>query len=253
MVDLINIRKKIVQIIYDSQAGHLNSSFSCLELIYASLKFFSKKKKYENFVLSKGHAAVAYYAVLNFFKIIKDKDIENYCKDGSKLYGHPFRDKKSKISFTTGSLGNGLAAAAGFAYGKKINKDNQNKVICLVGDGECNEGIFWETLMLVNKFNLNNLIIIIDDNLTSNEGSKLPNLEKVISAFDKIEYQSVDGHNSEEIIKLIDKNYPYCQVFHAKTQYGYGSNITLNNKKYHHPKLSQSEFKNINQSLSARS
>lgn len=244
MVKLKILRKKIVQIIYDSQAGHLNSSFSCLELIYCSLNALSKNKKYQNFILSKGHAAVAYYVVLNHFGVITSNELKNFCKDGSFLYGHPVRVPQKKISFTTGSLGNGLGAACGFAYGKKI-KDNNEKVICLVGDGECNEGIFWETLLLIDKFDLKNLIIIIDDNLSSNEGAKLPQLKKIINSFKNINYQTINGHDIKIIKKKLSKKYSKCQILHAKTYYGYGSSITLKNKAFHHPKLDKKNFTDI--------
>ena len=244
MVKLKNLRKKIVEIIYNAQAGHLNSSFSCLELIYCSLNFLSKNKNYENFILSKGHAAVAYYVALNHFGAITSRELKNFCKDGSILYGHPVRVTKKKISFTTGSLGNGLAAACGFAYGKKL-KNNKERVICLVGDGECNEGIFWETLLLINKFDLKNLIILIDDNLSSNDGSKLPQLRQVIKAFENINYQSIYGHDINILKKMLSKNYSKCQILHAKTLYGYGSSITINNKVFHHPKLNQKDFMRI--------
>ncbi|MDC0898636.1 1-deoxy-D-xylulose-5-phosphate synthase N-terminal domain-containing protein, partial [Candidatus Pelagibacter sp.] len=180
---------------------------------------------------------------------LNDQELNNFCKDGSVLYGHPIRDLKNKISFTTGSLGNGIAAASGFAYGKKIKKNNQEKIICLVGDGECNEGIFWETLLLINKFDLNNLIIIIDDNLSSNEGSKLPDLEKIIFAFNNIDYQCVNGHDFNQITEVLEKKYSHCQIIHAKTNYGHGSYITINNKVFHHPKLSQHDLNKIINSL----
>ena len=242
------LRKKILNIIYNAQAGHLNSSFSCLELIYASLSTLSKNKHYENFILSKGHAAVAYYVVLNHFRILTDKDLLNYCSDKSLLYGHPIRNIRKKILFTTGSLGNGIAAACGLSYAKKIKNIN-DKIICLVGDGECNEGIFWESLLLINKFNLDNLIIIIDDNLSSNYGSKLPNLEKITKGFANLKYKLVDGHNSDLLTQLLSKKYSSCLILHAKTKYGFGSSITLNNKKFHHPKLNIEEYKDIMISL----
>lgn len=243
-----NLRKRIVDIIFHAKAGHLNSSFSCLEMIYCALKILNKNNKCENFVLSKGHAAVAYYVVLNHFGLISDFELDNFCKDDSHLYGHPVRNLEHKILFTTGSLGNGLAAACGLAHSKKIKKNN-DRVICLVGDGECNEGIFWESLLLINKFNLNNLIIMIDDNSTSNSGASLPDLSKIINAFDNIDYLMVDGHDTEYLDKLLHQEYVKCQVIHANTQYGYGSSITHNNKIFHHPKLSDADYLNIIQSL----
>lgn len=248
MNEINSLRKKIVNIIFNSKAGHLNSSFSCLEIIYSSLKYLKNDNNEENFILSKGHAAVAYYVVLNHFGLLSDKELDNFCKDGSHLYGHPVRNVKNKISFTTGSLGNGLAAACGFAYAKKI-KNSSEVVVCLVGDGECNEGIFWESLLLINKFNLKNLIVIIDDNLTSNAGSQLPTMSNVISGFENIEYQQVDGHNLSDLERILNKKYNQCQVIHAKTQYGFGSPVTCNNKIYHHPKLSELEYLNIIESL----
>jgi transketolase len=248
MNKIINLRKKIVNVIFNSKAGHLNSSFSSLEIIFSALNFLKINNKFENFILSKGHAAVAYYVALNYFELLSDSDLDNFCKNESTLYGHPVRNIKNKISFTTGSLGNGLAAACGFAHAKKLKNSNE-MIVCLVGDGECNEGMFWESLLLINKFNLSNLIIIIDDNSTSNSGSALPNLEKIINAFEFIEYQSVDGHNLYDLDNLFNRKYSRCQVIQARTQYGFGSLITLNNKIFHHPKLLEVDYLNIIESL----
>ena len=93
--------------------------------------------------------------------------ISTFEKNNSKFLGHPCRNPSIGISFSTGSLGNGLAHAAGKALFRLKNSSQRNHniaVICIVGDGECNEGIIWETLEFISKKNINNLIIFIDCN-----------------------------------------------------------------------------------------
>ena len=153
---LERIRLKILRLIFNSKASHIGSIYSCLDIIYFIYKNFIHKKNSNIFILSKGHAGLAYYAVLNYFKKINDKLLNDYYKNGSPLIGH-ISHKVKGINVSTGSLGQGLPIAVGYALQKKIDK-KKGLVFCLLSDGECQEGSNWEAALFANHYNLNNLI-----------------------------------------------------------------------------------------------
>ena len=166
-------------------------------------------KKNDRFIMSKGHAALSYYLVLMKLKFFSEKFLINeYLTDNGKLGGHPDMNKKLGIDFSSGSLGNGISVAAGMAYAYKADKQ-KNKVFTLIGDGECNEGIVWETALFAGHNKLNNLFVIIDYNKLQGFGStnKILNLEPVKSKFQSFNWyvDLVDGHNVKQIIKSLNK------------------------------------------------
>ena len=111
--------------------------------------------------MSKGHAALSYYLVLMKLKFFSEKFIiKEYLTDNGKLGGHPDMNKKLGIDFSSGSLGNGISVATGMAYAYKADRQ-KNKVFTLIGDGECNEGIVWETALFAGHHKLDNLFVIM--------------------------------------------------------------------------------------------
>ena len=124
---IISAKKKILEAAYTSKEGHISSAFSIINIIYVLIKknyIFKNKKYLNNFILSKGHAALAYYSILNQFKIINDKTFDSFCKYNSILGGHPDRNKSEFFTASTGSLGHGLPIAVGMAISDKISKRN---------------------------------------------------------------------------------------------------------------------------------
>lgn len=144
-----NLRRRMVEMDRKFDNRHLASALSCVDTID---NIFKQMREGDEFVLSKGHASLAYYAVLekNGFK-----------PDWSKL--HPDRDPKNRILVSTGSLGHGLPLAVGIAWGKKLI-GKKGDVYVLLGDGECQEGTTWESMLFATRMRLNNLAVIIDDN-----------------------------------------------------------------------------------------
>ena len=108
-------------------------------------------------------ACLSYYAALGETGYITEEQMYTFKGDNSFLSGHPSRNMKYGIEISSGSLGNGFAVACGMAKAAKI-KIEDHKVYCLVGDGECNEGIIWEAAMNAAKNRLDNLIAIVDRN-----------------------------------------------------------------------------------------
>ena len=210
----LDLKKKILEISYRKRAHHIGSCLSCIDILTALYFGFMKVKnnQFKNndrFIMSKGHAALSYYLVLMKLKFFSEKFLVNeYLADNGKLGGHPDMNKKLGIDFSSGSLGNGISVAAGMAYAYKADKQ-KNKVLTLIGDGECNEGIVWETALFAGHNKLNNLFVIIDYNKLQGFGStnKILNLEPLKSKFQSFNWNvdQVDGHNVKQIIKSLNK------------------------------------------------
>lgn len=154
--------KKILDISYNSNCGHIGSSLSCVSLLVDL--FFHRKSEDDAFILSKGHAALALYCILNLKGKISNLELDSFYADNTYLSAHtPILSPIKEISFGTGSLGHGLSFAAGVAFGKKLKGEN-GKVYCLLSDGDCQEGSTWEAFMFSVTKKLDNLIVIIDHN-----------------------------------------------------------------------------------------
>ena len=148
------LRLRIAEMIYSGGEGHIPSSFSILDIVrsiyltYSDLGLPSSKTK---FILSKGHGSAALYVVLNSCGLLPDECITNYGKPGSILGGHPERLKVQAIEASTGSLGHGFPFAVGLALSVKIAEYNFERVVVLLGDGECQEGTIWEAAAIALK------------------------------------------------------------------------------------------------------
>ena len=156
----------------------------------------------DRFILSKGHACLAYYAALCEIGFIKENELKTFEKNDSNLLGHPVLNEKLGIEFSNGSLGMGLSIGIGLCISSK-KKNNNFNVYVILGDGECNEGSVWEAMMAASHFKLDNLFAFIDRNNFQQTGSSdeimsLSNLkDKLISfGWNTIE---IDGHNINEI------------------------------------------------------
>ena len=163
------LRKRILEVAYRDQMGHIPSALSILDIIYTL--YNSVMTKDDQFILSKGHGVMALYAVL------EEKGLMTW---NDKLMGHPKRG--GAILASTGSLGHGLPMAVGLALAKKI-KGEAGRVFCLIGDGECNEGTTWESAMVAAHHKLDNLVVIVDQNHSSDRALDTKDLKKKFVAF----------------------------------------------------------------------
>lgn len=208
-----DLRKKVVTMVYEAGSGHPGGSLSATDFVTAA--YFSemnvdpKNPKWEDrdrFVMSKGHSCPAQYAALATLGFFPEEILHTLRKAGSILQGHPNMNCPG-IDIPTGSLGQGLACAVGMAIALKHDKKN-SRVFAVVGDGECQEGEIWEAAQTANKFQLNNLIVFIDNNKLQLDGAvqeimPLLNLAEKFKAFG-FEVYEIDGNNIEEIIKTFD-------------------------------------------------
>lgn len=251
------IRKEVIKISYNSKAHHIGSELSCLEILvslYFDVMNINPKKKIDardNFILSKGHAALALYVVLAEIGFYSYNYLEkNFLTNGGKLGGHPDRNEKLGIDFCSGSLGHGLSIAAGMALSDKINKSKKN-IFVLLGDGELNEGMIWESVLFCSHHKLNNLYAVIDSNNLQGFGfnTDVLNLDPIDEKFISFGWnvQIVNGHNLKEIILAFKKfkknNKPNLLI--AKTVKGKGINFLENKLESHYKVLNYEEYKNL--------
>jgi transketolase len=207
----LEVKKNILDMAFSAGASssHFGGALSIVEIISTLFSYKMNLKKEDpnwedrdRFILSKGHACLAYYAALCEIGYISKDELKTFEKDDSNLLGHPVINKKLGIDFSNGSLGMGLSLGIGVAISLK-KKEKKNNVYVILGDGECNEGSVWEASMAASNFNLNNLYAIIDKNNFQQTGSNkdimdTADLLKKWSSFgwDTVE---LNGHNLEEL------------------------------------------------------
>lgn len=220
---LSKMRKDILTVSYKQQKGHIPSAFSILEIIFSIYDNHYKEGE-DIFLLSKGHGCLALYSVFLYKKYITLKEFNSFCEFDSILGGHPHRKKHSKIYGSTGSLGHGLPVCVGSALAKKIKKE-PGYVMCLVGDGECNEGTIWESAILADKLMLDNLICIVDDNNSQIRSIPTNNIKEKFTSFGWDCLIVDDGHSLDKInlaLKASKNNNKKPKCIICKTKKGKG-------------------------------
>ncbi|MDS0526412.1 transketolase [Clostridium sp. SHJSY1] len=250
------IRKSIIEMIYEAKSGHPGGALSCTDII--TYLYFEKmrvdvnepqKDNRDRFVLSKGHAAPALYATLAEKGFFSKDELIKLRKIGALLQGHPDAKNIPGVDVSTGSLGQGISNAVGMALGLKL-KNKDSKVYVVLGDGELQEGLVWEAAMCAAHYKLNNLVAIIDHNGFQIDGKN----EEVmgISPLDE-KWRSFgwkviecDGHDFEELNKAFyeaDKAQNAPVVIIAKTVKGKGVSFMENQAGWHGqaPNLEQKE------------
>lgn len=240
------VREDIVNEVYSAKSGHPGGSLSIADILtvlyFREMNINPENPNWEDrdrLVLSKGHCSPALYSCLanrGFFPV---EDLKTFRNINSYLQGHPDKNKVPGVDMTTGSLGQGLSAANGIAIAGKMDKKDY-RVYCVLGDGEIEEGQIWEAAMAANKYKLDNLCVIVDNNNLQIDGT----IEEVMSSypidekFKSFGFQviHIDGHNIEEIIKAFEaardvKGQPTCII--AKTIKGKGVDFMENQAGWH--------------------
>ena len=233
--------KRIIDVSYNAKEGHIARSLSVLDILFVLYdKILRNTKNY--FILSKGHASLGLYSVLEHFNMLDDS-LDNMCKFNSKLGGHPSSFLKN-ITASTGSLGHGLPIGVGIALGEKIKKTD-NKVFVIIGDGESNEGTIWESALLASNHNLNNLYCIMDYNHSNDRALKIDNVIDKFKSFNWVCYE-IDGHNQDEILNSLNTTSNEKPIFIlANTIKGKGCKSMENNPEWHHKSPSENEYNKL--------
>lgn len=205
------VRRLVVEMSCNSTSGETGSALSIsdiLAVLYFNILSVDPKKPdlpdRDRFILSKGHGAAALYATLALRGFFPQSDLSGYRVNGGIFHGHPSRGAANGIEVSTGSLGHGLAIAAGMALALK---GKSPRVYTLLGDGECNEGSVWEAALFIGNLGLP-IIAIIDDNKFQGFGAT-----RETNRFDLgAEWQSFgwevlrsDGHNVSELATTLLK------------------------------------------------
>ena len=153
-----------------ANASHIGSALSTadiLAVLYSTVLNFDPRQpdwpERDRFILSKGHACTALYAVLAEMGYFPIADLESFYQNGSPLAGHATRKDMPGVEVSTGSLGHGLPLATGMALAAKRD-GHPHRVFCMISDGECDEGATWEAALFAPHHQLDNLIAIVDYN-----------------------------------------------------------------------------------------
>ena len=209
------IRYLLVENSHRAHAPHLGSCLSCVDILTAAywniLNVDHTKPAdpdRDRFVLSKGHGAPALFMTLALRGFIPDADIETFGQDGTLLGEHPGVGCAPGVEAATGSLGHGFPMGVGMALAAKIKKQSY-RVICLLSDGECNEGSTWEAAMMAPAKKLDNLMTIVDFNKWQATGrsEEILSLNPLMDKWRSFGWNAheVDGHDIDAILKLMEK------------------------------------------------
>jgi|TARA_B110000003_G_C16529831_1_gene488465 transketolase len=203
------LRSLVLECLIGGDRGHMGSAMSLIEILRVLyddiLKYYPKNPKHEDrdrLILSKGHGCLALYAILADKGFFSKKILKTSSKFNSILGGHPEFDKVPGVEASTGALGHGAPIGLGIALGARIKKKKFNTFV-IVGDGEINEGSFWEASMIASKHKLENFHIIIDYNKIQSYGKTrdVLDLEPLKQKLQSFGYE-VDEINGHDILKL---------------------------------------------------
>lgn len=214
------LRKIVWKTICKGAGGHIPASLSIIEILavlYYEIMDISpqnpKDPQRDRFILSKGHAGVALYAILADKGFFDKKHLDTFGQRGTILGGHPDMYSVPGVEASTGALGHGFPFAVGIALAAKMDKKDY-RVFVLVGDGECQEGSVWEAALFAPQHKLDNLVVIID----FNKYQALDRLDKIVSLDPLVDkwkafgwaVKEVDGHNISQL-RNIFKGIPFVK------------------------------------------
>lgn len=240
------IRQDIISMVHASQSGHPGGSLSSADILTAlyfkEMNVDPSNPKWEDrdrFVLSKGHASPVLYATLARKGYFPREELMNFRKISTILQGHPEMKNIPGVDMSTGSLGQGLAAANGMAMAAKIDKKDY-RVYSVVGDGESQEGMIWEAAMFAAHYELDNLTVFLDKNGLQIDGKNIDvmNVEPLDEKFKAFGWNviEIDGHNMDEIIAALDEAKTVKEkptIIIAKTVKGKGVCFMENKAEWH--------------------
>lgn len=209
------IRETIIRMLVAAGSGHTAGPLGMTDILTALffhvLTHDPKNPSWEErdrVVLSNGHTCPVLYATLAHAGYFDVKECLTLRKFGSRLQGHPERTRLPGLETTSGPLGEGLSQAAGMAYALRMD-GKKNRVVCLMSDGEQEEGNIWEAVLFIGKYKLSNMVAIMDRNNIQIDGAteEVMPLEPIADKYRAFNWHvlEVDGHNIEAIIAAFDE------------------------------------------------
>jgi len=250
--------------IYRSKGGHFGGDFSVMDILVTLYNLHmnvspetASSPERDRFILSKGHAVAALYAVLSDRGFFPKSDLETFSQFGSKYIGHP-NNKVSGVEMNSGSLGHGLSVGVGMALAGKMD-NAAYRVYVVMGDGELAEGTVWEGAMAAGHYGLDNLTAFIDRNRLQISGST----ETIMAQDDLGERWAAFGWNvlkaNGHDIKSLDAAVTQAKactgkptVVIAKTKKGYGYSGAENKADWHHKVPNQEQYETATSELKRR-
>ncbi|MEW6079359.1 MAG: transketolase [Thermodesulfobacteriota bacterium] len=255
-------RKDIVDITGWSGGAHIGGGLSVTDImIILYYKYLNVKPQdpgwedRDRFILSKGHAGVAYAAILARKGYFAFDQLKSFNKFKSPFGMHLDGNKVRGVDASTGSLGHGLPMAVGMALGARLQKKNW-WTYCVLGDGECNEGTIWEAAMAASHYKLNNLVTIVDKNRLMIDGTteEVMGLEPFADKWTAFGFivREVNGHDFEDLAGAIE--YAHTRpgkpvVIIANTVKGKGVDFMENQVKWHYGGLDTALVEKAHQSI----
>ncbi|GCF94756.1 transketolase [Enterococcus florum] len=240
------LREWILRSLAAAGSGHPGGSLSAIDIL--TLLYYQEmtvtpenyeQKEREHFILSKGHAAPALYAVLADKGFFPKEELLDLRKFGSFLQGHPDRIKTPGIDSSSGSLGQGLSIANGLALAQRLD-GIQKKVFVLLGDGELQEGQVWEAAMTTAHYRLNQVIAFVDNNRLQIDGTNqaIMNVEDIGKKFSAFNWNvlTADGHDFYSLTQAVNQAKTFDQgpsVIVCKTVKGKGVSFMENQVGWH--------------------
>lgn len=239
----------LIEMYYRAKAGHIGSSLSCLEILVTILGHEAKGE--DICILSKGHAAGALYVALAHTGRLDVNSLDTFYQNGTLLAAHPpCSGEIEAIPFGTGSLGHGLALAAGLAFAQKYKIKKKN-FFAVLSDGECNEGSTWEAALFASHHRLTNLTVIVDANGLQGLGncSDIMNLEPFKAKWESMGFDTREVTNGNDFHELLTAfavprdTRPVCIL--ARTTKGHGVEFMQNQFEWHYRSLSEQQYASI--------
>ncbi|HHH79531.1 MAG TPA: transketolase [Thermoplasmatales archaeon] len=252
----VRVRKQIIEMLYHAKSGHPGGSLSATDAIVA-LYFHHMRHNPKNpgdpdrdrFILSKGHAAPALYAVLAESGYFSKKELLTLRQVGSILQGHPANTRTWGVEVSTGSLGQGLSFGIGVALAGKLDKKNYN-VYVLIGDGESEEGQVWEAAASASHHKLDNLTALLDRNMLQIDGctEDIVGLESTKERWAAFGWNiiEIDGHDMKQILDALHEADSYKgkpTMIIMRTVKGRGVSFMENNVDFHGVAPNEEEYK----------
>jgi len=255
------LRIDVLESLYVAQSGHLGGSLSALDMMiilyYGQIptgpimKYDPEKPGWDGqdyFVLSKAHAAPAWYSILADAGFFPKEELKYFRQLNGLLPAYPSK-KVPGIVLCSAGPGHGFSAAAGLAMALKMDRA-ENRVYCMVGDGELQEGQIWETAMTAAQYKLDNMVLLVDYNDLQMDGTvrSVVGVEPIADKFQAFGWKTIpvrDGHDFEELLFAFERaleSQRRPSVIVAKTIKGKGVEFAENKAYYHAEVLSEQEM-----------